>query len=265
MPRPFWFLRSELAEALLHAEIVTVNKLIARHPDLLKLFDAPETTVSQRRLCFVLLAHREVLEIINEWFAGRYEQPSGGISDAEQKIVNLTTGLVSTDAPEWALEMGRVVNRLAGHLRDALPPPLEAEGYNSDNPAQSEAILTAASTLDTVEKLQAWIEKVLKRQLQRLRPRWTAIRMQVARVPNKRKGWEQKQKLHIAIQKVLSAKPGLQGMEFCAELDKHHPLPLYDWTKRGEWRDGLTWKEAWGIPSLRRKIRRVRQEAMKSL
>lgn len=84
------------------------------------------------------------------------------------------------------------------------------------------------------------------------------------RGPNKRKGWEQKQKLYNSIQKALDRNPSLEGMEFCAELDKRHAPPLYDWTKRGEWRDGLTWKEAWNDPRLRQKIRRVRQEAMKS-
>ena len=87
---------------------------------------------------------------------------------------------------------------------------------------------------------------------------------QKARRPNKRKGWEQKQKLYGAIQKVLGANPGLQGMDFCAELDKRHAPPLYDWTKRGEWPEGFTWKEAWQNPELRDKIRRVRQEAMKT-
>jgi hypothetical protein len=62
---------------------------------------------------------------------------------------------------------------------------------------------------------------------------------------------------------VLSANPNLQGVKFCAELDKRHAQPLWDWGKSGEWREGLTWKEAWGNPNLRRKIRRVRQEAQK--
>ncbi len=84
------------------------------------------------------------------------------------------------------------------------------------------------------------------------------------RGPNKRKGWGQRLKLYSAIQKVLSAKPSLQGMEFCAELDKRHAPPLLDWTESGEWREGLTWKEAWGDLDLRRKIRRVRQEAQKA-
>lgn len=84
------------------------------------------------------------------------------------------------------------------------------------------------------------------------------------RGPNKRKGWKQRLKLYSAIQKVLSAKPSLEGMEFCAELDKRHAPPLLDWTESGEWRDGLTWKEAWSDMGLRRKIRRVRQEAQRA-
>jgi hypothetical protein len=84
------------------------------------------------------------------------------------------------------------------------------------------------------------------------------------RGPNKRKGWQQRVKLHGVIRRILSANPDLQGMEFCAELDKRHALPLLDWSERGEWRDGFTWKEAWGNPQLRSRIRRVRQEAQKS-
>ncbi len=79
----------------------------------------------------------------------------------------------------------------------------------------------------------------------------------------KRTGWEQREKLYGTIRKILSGNPALQGMDLCAELDKRHARPLYDWTKSGEWREGLTWREAWRIPSLCRKIRRVRQEAQK--
>jgi hypothetical protein len=80
----------------------------------------------------------------------------------------------------------------------------------------------------------------------------------------KRTGWEQREKLYAAIRKILSDNPALQGMDLCAELDKRHARPLYDWTKSGEWREGLTWREAWRIPNLCRKIRRVRQEAQKA-
>lgn len=84
------------------------------------------------------------------------------------------------------------------------------------------------------------------------------------RVPNKRRGWQQRQKLYSSIQKVLNEKPSVHGMDFCAELDRRHAPPLLDWLKNGEWQEGLTWKEAWCKPDLRRKIRRVRQEAQKA-
>jgi len=83
------------------------------------------------------------------------------------------------------------------------------------------------------------------------------------RRPNKRKGWEQRLKLHDVIRKILSTNSSLQGIKFCGELDRRHALPLHDWVARGEWRTGLTWKEAWNNPDLCRKIRRVRQEAQK--
>lgn len=85
-----------------------------------------------------------------------------------------------------------------------------------------------------------------------------------SRGPNKREGWQQRLKLYDCIKKVLSANPTLEGMQLCAELDKRHARPLFDWIKSGEWREGLTWKEAWGNPHLKSKIRRVRQEAQKA-
>ena len=80
----------------------------------------------------------------------------------------------------------------------------------------------------------------------------------------RRKGWERRLKLYEVIRTILSTNPSLQGMAFCAELDKRHAQPLLDWMKSRELRDGLTWKEAWNEPHLRRKIRRVRQEAQKT-
>jgi len=85
------------------------------------------------------------------------------------------------------------------------------------------------------------------------------------REPNKRKGWEQREKLYHVIREILARDPSLQGMVFCAALDKRHAKPLFDWKKCGQWREGLTWKEAWRDRDMRRKIRRVRQEAQKLL
>jgi hypothetical protein len=80
----------------------------------------------------------------------------------------------------------------------------------------------------------------------------------------KRKGWEQRLKLYQVIRTILSADPTLKGLKFCAELDKRHALPLLDWVEAKQWRPGLTWKEAWRDDDLRRKIRRVRQEAQRA-
>lgn len=80
----------------------------------------------------------------------------------------------------------------------------------------------------------------------------------------KRKGFEQRLKLYDVIRTVLSTDPSLKGMKFCAELDKRHAPPLLDWIKSKDWREGLTWKEAWTNTKLRRKIRRVRQEAQRA-
>jgi len=85
------------------------------------------------------------------------------------------------------------------------------------------------------------------------------------RGPNKREGWQQREKLYSVIRKVLGRNPSLQGIDFCAELDRHHAPPLWDWLKGRTWREGLTWKEAWRTPELCRKIRRVRQEAQKKV
>ncbi len=84
------------------------------------------------------------------------------------------------------------------------------------------------------------------------------------RRPNKREGWEQKEKLMALISEILNRDPGIEGEAFCAELDKHHAPPLSAWQESGEW-DGLTFKAAWKRPSLRKKIRRVRQEALRTV
>ena len=79
--------------------------------------------------------------------------------------------------------------------------------------------------------------------------------------PQHRAGWERKEKLLDVIRGVLQQNPGLEGIDFCAELDRRHAPPLPAWVKSGEW-DGLTFKAAWKRPALRKRIRRVRQEAV---
>jgi len=265
---------------VLRTEIRGLTQLLARYPNSPKLFDTPDTTIQERTACFELLAHRKLIEIISETFTERHEE-SPSLSDVESDTLRRAFSLVPTDAPVWVVEMLQVVERLSAHIFSSLPESLRAGGYDHDNAERMQAIESAKELLSSIEQIQAFSERVLNQQLQRLVQRWSAdipVTLQIqptqhlrttvtagghTRRLNKRKGWEKKLKLYRAVQKALKRNPSLKGIGFCAELDKRHAPPLYDWVKSGEWQEGLTWKEAWRKPNLRRKIRRVRQEAQK--
>lgn len=281
-PRPFWFTSPELLAELYRSEVNIVARLHTENPEWPKLFDSPEATLPQRSTGFALLAHRELMRIIDETFVGRYEQ-SPSLGEIETNVLQRTRNLVAPDAPAWVLEMNQVVESLPFRILKALPEPLQSEGwYTNDSEKEDEAKRSAAMTLSTVEQIQRLTKHVIDQQWERLAARWP-VTVPVVNQPrpdqhprttretlggqtrrfNKRKGWEQKLKLYNAIQNILDRNPSLEGIEFCAELDKRHAPPLYDWVKTREWREGFTWKEAWKDRKLRRKIRRVRQEAMK--
>jgi hypothetical protein len=264
-PQPFWFASEELLIKVLRKEINEVTKIATKHPDFRNLLDAPEATVPQRTACFALLAHRKIMDMIYDTFATRYQQ-SPSLGDIESKALSRTRNLVTADAPAWVLEVNEVVERLPSHIYKSLPEALRLGGSSASDPARAATIKSAAERISSLEKIQMLTEGVIDQQLGRLERRWSAIPTTIVRVrePNKREGWEQREKLYRAIREVLTRNPSLQGMKFCAELDKRHAPPLYDWMKLGQWREGLTWKEAWNDSDLRRKIRRVRQEAMKS-
>lgn len=291
---PFWFANEGLLTDLLRDEIHLVTELFAKYHDLAEFFDLPEASVEQRAACFAVLAHRTIMDEIYETFAGRQEQ-SPSLGEKEIDVLRRTGTLFDSDAPGWVLELNEVAQRLPARIYDALPEPLRrGGGFYASNPAQAALIESTAKELSSVQKIQALSEMVFDQQLKRLEGRWsaaqhvtnvvreiivqereskTAQQAGAGRVTlggqtrrmNKRQGWEQKLKLYGAIQTTLNRNSSLEGIEFCAELDIRHAPPLYDWMKTGQWREGLTWKEAWGDPRLRKKIRRVRQEAMKSL
>jgi hypothetical protein len=171
-PCPFWFASAELLANVLHAETNVVAQLLAKYPDLPNLFDAPEATIPQRSACFVLLAHRKLIEAIDETFTGRYEErPS--LPDVESKTLRNTHNLVAADAPVWVSEMYQVVQQLPAYLNASLPDLLRAGGYQHDNPEKMRAIELAVETLSSVEQIQALAERVLDEQLQRLVRRWS--------------------------------------------------------------------------------------------
>jgi hypothetical protein len=211
---------------------------------------------------------------IRDWFVlacdgeNRYVRRVGSIEFVPGQTVSLSVPLTvppaspseSWRAPAWLFQIGSPVG--VGPLKEHHVPATE-----------SEEKLSAAHTRLLLKGARRAFLMTLGPAIENVRNEETAAAGTIpaetlrAQTPgqNKRTGWQQKQKLYNAIQKVLGGNPLLQGMKFCAELDKRHAPPLYDWTKRGEWRNELTWKEAWSDPGLRRKIRRVRQEAMKNL
>jgi len=214
------------------------------------------------------------IEWIWEWYVlacegeNQFVQRIGSIDFVPGQTVSLpvplavqpSPPLVSWQAPAWLFEVGPTL----GFLR-----PLKTEHAPAIN---SDAKLGAAHTrllLKLARRVFLWaLETAIEKVGNEETAAAGAIPAQAIggekRGPNKRKGWEQRKKLYHAIREALTRNPSLQGMEFCAELDKRHAPPLFDWRKGGEWREGLTWKEAWNDPHLRKKIRRVRQEAMKN-
>src|SRR5713101_7030545 len=113
-PRPFWFASTELLTKVFHAEINVVTRLLAQYPNLADLLDAPEATIQERTVCFSLLAHRSIIETVDETFTGRYEE-SPSLDEVESSALKRTYGLVAADAPTWVLEMLQVVEHLPHH------------------------------------------------------------------------------------------------------------------------------------------------------
>jgi hypothetical protein len=255
-PSPFWFVSTDLLMDLLSAELRLVGSLFAENPQLPDWCDSPRTATEQRGICFAVAARGKAMENMSETIASRHE-PSGPLNDEESTTFQLISNLIASDAPMWAREMNQVAERMPSHMPAALPDSLRTERFDETNPKQENAI----KAFSTLEHIQAFIQTVLDGQWKRLEERWPSTIK--SRRTNKRKGWETRERLYGLIRQVLAANPSLQGSKFCAELDNHHALPLYDWVKKnGEWREGLTWKEAWDNSKLRDRIRRVRQEAM---
>jgi hypothetical protein len=162
-------------------------------------------------------------------------------------------------APAWLFHVS-LAHFGIGLLKPKHVPANDAE--EKLNAAHTRLLLKGARRVFLLE-LRAAIERVRNEEVATAGAIPEEPGNKQVRRPINRKGWEQREKLHKTIRKILHNNPELEGMDFCAALDKHHPKPLYDWTKRGEWQSHFTWKIAWKDPGLREKIRRVRQEAMR--
>jgi hypothetical protein len=141
-PRPLWFVSAELLTKVFHAEISEVTRLLTKFPNLHEQLDAPEATVPERTACFTLLAHRKIIEIVDETFVARYEE-SPSLDDVESSTIDRTFNLVAADAPVWVQEMSQVIEGLPAHISSSLPEPLRMEGFDHDNPEKMQAIQSA--------------------------------------------------------------------------------------------------------------------------
>jgi hypothetical protein len=162
-------------------------------------------------------------------------------------------------APAWLFQVSLVLVGIGVVKTERVP---NKESVERLGPSHTRLILKGAKRV-FLWNLGAAIEMVRNEEIAAAGAVRTEMAHAQARRPNKRKGWEQRLKLYGVMRKILSDDLGLQGMEFCAELDRRHAPPLLDWMTSGKWREGLTWKEAWSQPHLRNRIRRVRQEAQK--
>jgi hypothetical protein len=216
---------------------------------------------------------RSVLEWIRQWYILACEGENDGVRHvgtvefvpASTVSVSIPTTVpplprpTSWRAPAWLFKISPMVG--VGPLKEKHVPANDSEERLGE--AHTRLLLNGAKRAFFWE-LGAGIERVRNEETAAA----GAIRVEASngqkRGPNKRKGWQQRLKLYDCMRKVLRANPELQGMEFCAELDRRHAQPLLDWIQSKEWREGLTWKEAWDKPLLKPKIRRVRQEAQKA-
>jgi hypothetical protein len=250
---PFWFVSSELLTRVFHAELDVVTQLLAKHPNLPNLFDAPETTVQERTVCFALLAHFMLFALADEKFTARYEE-SPSLNDVESNTLKRFHELVPADAPAWVLEMQQVIEQLPVHIYTSLPEPLRMGGYNPDNAEQMQAIESAKSTLSNVEQIQTLTQRVLDEQLQRLVRRWSAGIVQVQGTdvqvrgsersePKKRKGRRTRDRLRMRRDKLIAEIDDVAATngEFLQLMDERKVRPQPTWSGwPGSWREAYT-------------------------
>lgn len=183
-PQPFWFIESELLRKVLGAEISIASRLLSHSPELPCWFDNPETGAKQRKICFAVAARSKVIFNVSDTIASRYD-PSGQLTNEEADTFRRMSNLIAPDAPTWALEMERVIDRIPSHMFAALPESLRKERFEENDAEQAEAI----KGLSKPEQIQVFIQSVLDEQIRRLASRWKSDQQQRASKPQP-KGFE---------------------------------------------------------------------------
>jgi hypothetical protein len=264
---PFWFANEELLTDLFRDEIHLVTQLFAKNPDLSEFFDLPEASVQQRAACFALLAHRTLMEWIDETFLGRY-QASPSLGSEEKDVLGRTQSLFADDAPSWVLEVNEVAELLPSRIFDALPEPLRRGGFYASDAAQSEVINSAAVKLSSLPEIQTLSRKVFDQQLQRLERRWAADQLMAnsrreggvrGRESKKHKRNRTHDKQRILRDKAIAAiDDAAQDIyEFLKIMDERKVRPQPTWST---WPG--SWREAYKNPQLRELIHKDKSRAL---
>lgn len=262
---PFWFADTALLAKFFLAEINTAAQLLADRPNMRAAFDTPDAELSQRKMCFELLAHRKLIEVLDDSIVARHEMPPS-LNDLESRTLLQTSNLVPDDAPEWARDMQRVVHQIPLRIVHALPGPLQTQGYYPDNEERHEAVRSATTPLSTVEQLQELVKSVLDQQWRRLEQRClqpvtvTDTPSIIARPsPKKRKRSRTANKLGARRDQTIAEIDDISQTvaEFLRIMDERGVQPQPTWAG---W--PRSWVEAYKIPRLRKLIHQDKSRAI---
>jgi hypothetical protein len=260
-PQPFWFASSELSASLMRAELNRLHQLLTEYPDFRKWFDSPKATLSERKVCFALLAHRTVFQLIDEHRVSMYEDPLS-LDDRQLYALSETRNLVAGDEPAWVREVKEVAERLPSRILAALPQPLHSQSFNTGNPKKDEASRSAAMTLGTVEQIQRLAEQVIGQQWQRLAARWpTTVVTQSPPLPLqpiKKKVPRKRDKQRIARYQEIAEIADISetNIEFLQTMDERNVKPQVTWSG---WPG--SWVQAYKNARLRKLIQQDKSRA----
>jgi hypothetical protein len=251
----------------MRAELNTLHQLLTEYPDFRKWFDSPKATLSERKVCFALLAHRKLCQLIDEKRVSMYDDPLS-LDDRQLHALSQTSNLVAGDEPAWVREMNEVVERLPPRILAALPEPLRSQSFNTGNPEKDEASRSATMTLSTVEQIQALTEQVIDQQWRRLAGRWpTTIVSQAPPMqsngktlqPNKKKSPRKRDKQRIGRYQEIAEIADISetNIEFLQTMDERKVKPQPTWSG---WPG--SWVQAYKNERLRKLIHQDKSRAI---
>jgi hypothetical protein len=165
---PIWAASSEVLGSLWLRHIRRLAQAIADHPELSQLFELPEATSEQRRLCFGLLAQREFLNLLAAEFFDRNEDPPNFQAEADAHLERFSQsdrfivcgGWVTTYSPDWAMRADRAARDLPFALMAEMPELVRNQQTEME-PAEFQRLRAEALREEDLERmLNSAVEKI---------------------------------------------------------------------------------------------------------